>query len=335
MEKTGFALGYDSSMDDRAMAYWMRQAEDRGYSVGFFSETIELMRDSVSALAAIGLQTEEMTVGCTQIVRLRTPLVMAQSVAALDELMDGRMMFAPGACTATHAKRHGLPPAHPATSLREYVESIRLILSGERVSYDGEFVNFHDVELGFSPRRTHVPMLLPATSRTGLVLAGQIADGVVLNAVCSPEYSENAIRIIRESAEAAGRDFSQFQITQLINCSVEDDHESAMDAIRWEVASKLDPIQLPFIVRAKQRVGEPFMSADDIPMFEEAWNRGGKEALIAVVPDSYIEGMTATGTPDEVMAMVKRYREAGVQVPILRPAAAHQAERLLDLFASA
>jgi alkanesulfonate monooxygenase SsuD/methylene tetrahydromethanopterin reductase-like flavin-dependent oxidoreductase (luciferase family) len=74
------------------------------------------------------------------------------------------------------------------------------------------------------------------------------------------------------------------------------------------------------------------MREEDIPIFEEAWNRGGKEALIAAVPDSYVEGMTASGTPDEVRERVQRYRDAGVQVPILRPAAAHQAQRLLDLF---
>jgi 5,10-methylenetetrahydromethanopterin reductase len=45
--------------------------------------------------------------------------------------------------------------------------------------------------------------------------------------------------------------------------------------------------------------------------------------------------MTASGTPDEVVARVQKYREAGVQIPILRPAAASQTERLLDLFAPA
>jgi alkanesulfonate monooxygenase SsuD/methylene tetrahydromethanopterin reductase-like flavin-dependent oxidoreductase (luciferase family) len=176
-------------------------------------------------------------------------------------------------------------------------------------------------------------MLLPATSKKGLQMAGQFADGVVLNAICSPEYSENAIAIIRRAAEEAGRDLSGFMIYQLVNCSIEDDHDKALDAIRWEVASKLDPIQLPFILKPKKVVGEPYMSEEDIPLFQAAWERGGKEGLIAAVPDRYIEGMTASGTPDEVLARVERYRDAGVQVPILRPAAAHQAPRLLQLFA--
>ena len=73
MERVGFAVGYDPAMDGRDMAHWMGEAERRGYEIGFFSETIELMRDSVSSLTAIGLATERLTIGCTQITRLRTP----------------------------------------------------------------------------------------------------------------------------------------------------------------------------------------------------------------------------------------------------------------------
>jgi 5,10-methylenetetrahydromethanopterin reductase len=335
MERIGFAVGYDPAMDGRDMAHWMREAEERGYEIGFFSETIELMRDSVSSLSAIALATERLTIGCTQIVRLRSPLVMAQTAASLDELSGGRLMLAPGSCTSTHAKRHGLEPADPGVALREWIESMRLILAGGNVSYDGEVVKFKDVELGFEPPRRQVPMFVPATSRKGLRIAGAIGDGVLLNAVCSPEYSANALKIVREAVEESGRDWERFEVAQLINCSVADDEATALDAIRWEVASKLDPIQLPFIAGPKMRVGEPYFHPDDFPKFEEAWRQGGKQALIEAVPDSYIRGMTASGTPEQVKEKVQQYRDVGVRLPILRPAAMDQAERLLDLFAVA
>ncbi len=335
MARVGFGTGYDPKADPRQMAQWMRTAEEAGFEIGFFSETIELMRDSVTSLSACGLATERLTLGCTQITRLRTPLVMAQTLASLDELTGGRMMIAPGACTSTHAVRHGLAPASPAQALVEYVESIRLILTGETVSYHGEVVDFDDVHLGWTPVRKEVPVYIPATSRTGLRIAGRIGDGVLLNAICSPEYSANALAIVREACEAAGRDWSTFKVAQLINCSVEDDHKAALDAIRWEVASKLDPIQLPFIIKPKKLVGEPYMHEEDIPIFEEAWKRGGKEALVAAVPDSYVEGMTASGTPEEVEKRIQQFRDVGVQLPILRAAAPHQASRLIEMFSVA
>jgi alkanesulfonate monooxygenase SsuD/methylene tetrahydromethanopterin reductase-like flavin-dependent oxidoreductase (luciferase family) len=336
MARVGFALGYGKFTNVREIANLMRQAEERGYEMGFFSETIELMRDSATSLAAIGLATKRLILGSTQIVRLRGPVVMAQTLATLDELTGGRMTLAPGACTASHARVHSLDPdirVTPAQVLKEYVQSMRLLLTGEKVSYHGQYVNFDKVGLAWKPVRQYIPLYIPATSRTGLRLAGQIGDGVVLNAVCSPEYTVNALNIVREAAEAAGRDWSKFEVAQLINCSVEDDHKKALDEIRWEVATKLDPIQLPFIAGPKMRVGEPYIRKEDIPIFEKAYANGGMEALIQAVPDSYVEGMTASGTPEEVKQRVREYRDAGVKVPLLRPAAAHQTQRLLDLFA--
>jgi hypothetical protein len=81
------------------------------------------------------------------------------------------------------------------------------------------------------------------------------------------------------------------------------------------------------------RVGEPYIRKEDIPLFEKAHATGGMEGLIKAIPDSYVEGMTASGTPDEVKKRVQQYRDAGVQIPLLRPAAAHQTQPLLDLFA--
>lgn len=335
-QRVGYALGYGKFTNVREMADVMRQAEERGFEMAFFSETIELMRDSVSSLTAIGLATKKLQMGTTQIVRLRGPVVMAQLLATIDELTGGRLTLAPGACTKSHARVHSLPievGATPTEVLREYIESMRLLLSGDKVSYQGKFVKLDNVGLGWKPVRTKIPFYVPATATVGLKLAGEIGDGVILNAVCSPEYTVNALKIIKESAEKAGRDFSKFFVAQIINCSIEDDHKKALDAVRWEVATKLDPVQISFIAAPKMKVGEPYIRKEDIPLFEKAHAAGGMEGLIKAIPDSYVEGMTASGTPDEVKKRVQQYRDAGVQIPLLRPAAAHQTQRLLDLFA--
>jgi alkanesulfonate monooxygenase SsuD/methylene tetrahydromethanopterin reductase-like flavin-dependent oxidoreductase (luciferase family) len=96
----------------------------------------------------------------------------------------------------------------------------------------------------------------------------------------------------------------------------------------------MDPVQRPFIAKPKMLVGEPYIREEDLPKFDAAFAGGGMEALLRAVPDSYVEGMTASGTPDEVVARVEQYRQAGVQLPLLRPAALHQTRRLLDLFAN-
>src|SRR5713226_5406888 len=168
MARVGFALGYGKFTNAREIASLMHQAEERGYEMSFFSETIELMRDSVTCLAAIGLSTKKLVLGTTQIVRLRGPVVMAQTLATLDELTGGRMTLAPGACTKSHARVHALPQdvgATPSEVLKEYVESMRLLLKGEKCSYHGKYINFDNVGLGWKPIRTSIPIYLPATAK--------------------------------------------------------------------------------------------------------------------------------------------------------------------------
>src|SRR5262245_5220775 len=105
MPRTGFATGYDPAHSVRDMARLAAEVERRGYDMFFFSEALLCNRDSVTAMAAFGLATTRILLGCTQVVRLRTPLVMAQTLATLDELTSGRVVLAPGACTEKHARR--------------------------------------------------------------------------------------------------------------------------------------------------------------------------------------------------------------------------------------
>ncbi len=64
--RVGYAMGYGPFIDALEMGRIMCQAEERGFEMAFFSETIELMRDSVTSLAAIGLATRKMVMGTTQ-----------------------------------------------------------------------------------------------------------------------------------------------------------------------------------------------------------------------------------------------------------------------------
>lgn len=74
------------------------------------------------------------------------------------------------------------------------------------------------------------------------------------------------------------------------------------------------------------------MQKEDILKFEEAWARRGKEELIKAVPLA-CRDVPASGTPEEVQKRVQAFRDVGVDLPILRSAAKHQATRLMEMFA--
>lgn len=332
MNRVGFATGYDSELTIPAMAHWMHEAERRGFEIGFFSETIALMRDSVSAVATFASSTESILLGFTQIVRLRSPVIMAQTLATLDELSSGRIILAPGACTRAHAQAHSLEHIDPVLTLTEWIAALRLMLTEEVATLRGESVNIQNTGFPWRRNRRRIPFWNAATSQTGLRLAGKIGDGVLLNSVTSPEYSANAIRILRQAVEDEGRSWDAFEVAQLINVSLDDDYDTALDKIRWEVASKFHPRQAPFNLGPRMRVGEPYIHEEDLPLFERAYERGGMDGLTHAIPDSYIEALTASGPPTKVQDRVGLYRAAGVKLPILRPAAARQTRKMLDLF---
>jgi 5,10-methylenetetrahydromethanopterin reductase len=225
--------------------------------------------------------------------------------------------------------RNGRPLTDPVTTLREYVESIRALLTGERVTYRGEVVQLDDVGLNFTPVRSDIPIWIAAASRRGLVNAATLGDGVLLDAGTSPEYSANAVELLRRSCEKIDRDPAELTVAQLVNTSIEDDRETAVAAIRWEVATKFTYAST---AKAKMSVGEPTIDPDDLPRFAAAYERGGKAALQEILPQRYVTSLTATGTADDVRARIAAYRQAGVTLPLVRPAAPHQLDRLLRTF---
>jgi len=89
--------------------------------------------------------------------------------------------------------------------LREYVEISRRMVSGDAVTYTGKTVQLRNVQLDFTPVRAHVPMYLGVTGPKALSLAGEIANGVILNGFVSLNYTRKAVEIVRAWEQAHGR----------------------------------------------------------------------------------------------------------------------------------
>jgi len=75
--RVAIGLGYSAEMTVRDMLRLVLDVEKRGFELAFFSETIMTLRDAVSAQAAFAVNTPKIKLGCTQVVCLRTPLVVA------------------------------------------------------------------------------------------------------------------------------------------------------------------------------------------------------------------------------------------------------------------
>src|SRR5262249_55520523 len=126
----------------------------------------------------------------------------------------------------------GQPFDKPLTRLREYVEVLRLLLRGELINYTGETVRLAGAQLECEPFRREIPVYLGVTGPKALEVAGEIADGVMLNGFLPPAYVHRAAERIATGAARAGRDPGAIDVSMAIITSSHPDGRQARDAAR-------------------------------------------------------------------------------------------------------
>jgi 5,10-methylenetetrahydromethanopterin reductase len=202
--------------------------------------------------------------------------------------------------------------------MREIVTTVRALLNNETVTFDGEFVHLDGVELDYvyqDRRPKDVPIYIGATGMQMMELTGEIADGVVLNYLVSPEYNQKAMEALTAGADRVGRSIDSIDRPQLVVCSVHEDRKTALDMARQMVTQYLG--QQPHIMKAS---GVPQSLLDKVGSVL-TWPATHEQVVAASkhVPDEIVQMLTASGTPAEARQRVTHYLENGATCPILYP----------------
>jgi alkanesulfonate monooxygenase SsuD/methylene tetrahydromethanopterin reductase-like flavin-dependent oxidoreductase (luciferase family) len=132
-------------------------------------------------------------------VPLRNPALAAMEIATLARLFPGRFVPAAGHGVLPWMGQVGASARSPMTLLREWVTATRSLLHGESVTASGQYVRLNGVALDWPPA-VIPPLLVGARGPKTLALAGEVADGLVLDAGISPAGVSRAV----ETAAAAG-----------------------------------------------------------------------------------------------------------------------------------
>jgi 5,10-methylenetetrahydromethanopterin reductase len=311
---------------------YVAHAEARGFEAVWQAES-RLVREATVPMAAFAATTERIKVG-SGVVNCWTRNVglMAATFVTLDDLAPGRVMLGIGAWWEPLASKVGVRREHPLTAMREYIEVLRRLIAMENVTFAGDFVDVTDIEIDIvhgdrSPR--HVPIYLGATGMRMMELAGEVADGALLNYLVSPAYNATAMEHLATGAARSGRSVEDVDRPQLIVCSLDRDRAVALDHARELVTQYLG--QQPHIMKA---------SGVDQSLLDEiagvlTWPAGPEEIrrAMALVPDEVVQMITASGTPDECRAKVAEYVAAGCTCPILYPLG-DDVDAMIDAFAT-
>lgn len=327
------ALYLQDSHDLRDGLDCVRYAESQGFEAVWQAES-RLVRDAIVPMAAYAAVTNHIKVGSAVINNwTRNIGLLAATFLTLDDLAPNRIICGIGAWWDPLAKNVGIDRKKPLTAMRETVTVMKRLLNMERVTFKGEFIHVNGIELDVVHGRReprNVPVMIGATGDQMMELSGEIADGVVLNYCATPEHNDRAMELLEKGAKKACRDLDQIDRPQLIVCSVEHEHDNAIETTKMLLCQYL--AQQPHIAKSsgvKQEVVTEIQSTLGWPATKEQINK-----VKHLIPDELVNRITASGTPDEARAKVNEYRKHGATCPILYPAGGN-VKLLIDTFAQA
>lgn len=286
---TGFALR--DPLPWRDVVEVVETAEDAGYRALFLPETRG--RETFATLAALASVTRTLGLGTGVVpIGARSPVAAAMAAATVHEISGGRLVLGIGT---------GDAGAGALDRLRAYVDAVRRLLAGERAEVGGRPERLW-LELPSPP-----PIWIAALGPRAMRLAGEIADGVLLN-WCPPERVAFARERLREGAEAAGRDPSAVTVAVYVRACIGPDEEAALAALAVQAGTYAS---YPAYRRQFHQVG-----LGELADQAAAAHRAGRPAE---VPEALVRAVCLLGDAAAAAERLAAYREAGADLPVVYP----------------
>ncbi len=327
-----YALYLQDAHDLRDGLDIVRYAEEKGIDAIWQAES-RLVRDAIVPMAAYAAVSERIKIGSAVINNwTRNIGLLASTFLTLDDLAPNRIICGIGAWWDPLAKNVGIDRTKPLKAMEETVIILRRLLNMERVSFEGEFHHVHEIELDVVHGRReprNVPIYIGATGGKMIEMTGRIADGIVMNYCVPVEYNDVAIEQLEKGLKISGRKLEDFDRPQLIVCSVDEDHDVAIDSTRELLTQYL--AQQPHIAKASG------VSMDVVEKIQAilGWPATHEQIQAAkhLVPEDLIHRITASGTPSEAKQKVQEYIDHGCTTPILYGVGGNT-KLLIDTFAA-
>ncbi|MFI6596033.1 LLM class flavin-dependent oxidoreductase [Nonomuraea sp. NPDC050536] len=160
------------------------------------------LQGGIASAAALLAWTRRLRIGIGVLpVPLRNVALTAMEVATLHRLFPDRVTVGVGHGVQDWMAQVGARAESPMTLLREYLDALRALMRGERVTTHGRYVHLDDVALDWPPT-TPPPILAGATGPRTLRLTGEAADGAILTARTTPAQVRQAHDTIAEARAA-------------------------------------------------------------------------------------------------------------------------------------
>jgi probable F420-dependent oxidoreductase len=288
-----------------------REAEARGYHTAWLGEVAGY--DALVMSTVVATHTERLVVANGVLpVQTRTPVVLGMASASLNHLAPGRFVLGLGLSSRTIVEQwHGLRFSPALGQIREAVAIVRAVAAGGRVDHDGAFYHVRNFRLTGPAPTAPVRVYLAALGPEMLELAGEIADGVLLNWI-PPEAVPASVARLEVGARRAGRPLEGFEIASFVRTCVTDDAGAARETLARDITGYATvDVYAAFFHAA----GYP----DEVAAVGAAWGSGDRAGAVRQVSPRMLDGLGVVGDEAFCRARIAEFARAGVTQPVIVP----------------
>jgi len=261
--------------------------------------------ENFSMLSAVSNKTTTQKIGSSIInIYSRSPAVIAMGASTIDTLSDGRLILGLGTSSLPVVETfHGYKFEKPVQRMKEYVEIIRLVLSGKQVNYTGKIFDLKNFTLLIKPKRESIPIYLAAVNQKMVDLTWSIGDGVIFYLRPLNEMKETITKMQSKK---------KIDVTCQIITSIAEDSDIAIDRAKKTLAFYVSVGKI-----YREFLAKNGFKNETTNIFNE-FKKSGFKSNYELVTDLMLQSLCIAGNPDECKKQLKNFRETGIDLPIIQ-----------------
>ena len=289
-----FGIEFVPQIPLKELVRLVKIAEDVGFEYAWITDHYN-NKNVYETLALIAANTEtiKMGPGVTN-PYVRSPAISASAIATIDEISNGRATFGIGPGDKATFDALGIAWEKPVSTIKAAIADINTLLDGGKTEAGAALGGAKKVQ-------DAIPIYMGAQGPKMLETAGEIADGVLINA-SNPKDYEAAMPMIKKGIGDQAKDFDVAAYTAT---SIGTDSEAAKNAAKIVVAFIAAGSPPPVI----ERHGLPEGFNEQMGAFLAKGDFGG---AIGAVTDEALDAFSVCGTPDEFIPKIEGLAEMGV-----------------------
>ena len=334
----GFYTLAGAPQTSRAMLDEIRQAEQLGLGIAFISERFNIKEAATLSGAAAAVSSTITIATAATNHTTRHPIVTAAWASTMHNISGGRFSLGIGRGIDLMFNAFGIPLATTA-SMESFAGLMRQLWRGETV------FNYSDITGSYPVLRLDpsfdldIPLTLTAFGPNTLELGGRCFDNVVLHTFFNDDTTSRAVTTVKRAAEQAGRDPSTVKVWSCF--ATIGDHIDPALRLKKTVGRLATYLQAYGDLMVRTNNWDPdvlkrFRQDDFVSTFQGAIDANAStqdlERISPLIPEQWLAA-SATGSPQNCVAAIRRQRELGCDGVILHGATPTELQPIIDAYA--